>query len=153
MKAEIFSGWKEIANYLGRGVRTVQRYEREQRLPVHRLAGKSAGSVVATRTELDGWITAGPVRSDSIRKRWPFERTNRIAAEFLQIDSDVALTFSNIALETNDARKKTRTARTARRAYDTIMHLRKGIEMTDAEKDKLDANMRRLKTELHSLGA
>ena len=30
---EIFSGWKDIANYLGKGVRTIQRYERELGLP------------------------------------------------------------------------------------------------------------------------
>jgi hypothetical protein len=29
--------WKEIASYLGRGVRTVQRWECEEGLPVHRL--------------------------------------------------------------------------------------------------------------------
>ena len=33
--------WKEIAAYLGRGVRTVQRWEREEGLPVHRLAHES----------------------------------------------------------------------------------------------------------------
>jgi hypothetical protein len=31
---EILSGWKDIANHLGMGVRTVQRYERELGLPV-----------------------------------------------------------------------------------------------------------------------
>ena len=31
------NGWKEIAAFLGKGVRTVQRWEREQGLPVHRL--------------------------------------------------------------------------------------------------------------------
>lgn len=30
----LLSGWKEIANYLGKGVRTVQRYEYELLLPV-----------------------------------------------------------------------------------------------------------------------
>jgi hypothetical protein len=30
--------WKEIAAYLGRSIRTVQRWEREEGLPVHRLA-------------------------------------------------------------------------------------------------------------------
>ena len=54
-RLEIFSGWKEIANYLGKGVRTVQRYERRLGLPIHRLAGASAGSVIATKSELDGW--------------------------------------------------------------------------------------------------
>lgn len=61
-RLEIFSGWKEIANYLGNGVRTVQRYERELKLPVHRPAGKSYSAVIATKVELDAWIAASPVR-------------------------------------------------------------------------------------------
>ncbi|MBM4036764.1 MAG: DUF5050 domain-containing protein [Planctomycetes bacterium] len=49
--------WKEIAAHLGRGTRTVQRWEREQGMPVHRLrlAGQKQGSVYAYKTELDAW--------------------------------------------------------------------------------------------------
>jgi hypothetical protein len=43
-------------------VRTVQRYERELRLPVRRPAGKPRGSVVVTRAEIDAWIAASPIR-------------------------------------------------------------------------------------------
>lgn len=60
---QVLSGWKEIATYLGKGVRTVQRYERELGLPVRRPAGRSTGSVVATKAELDGWVMASPIRS------------------------------------------------------------------------------------------
>ena len=47
--------WKEIAAYLGRGIRTVQRWEREEGLPVHRLAHAERGSVFADPTELTEW--------------------------------------------------------------------------------------------------
>jgi Tol biopolymer transport system component len=47
--------WKEIATYLGRGVRTVQRWEREEGLPVHRLAHEKRGNVYARREELAAW--------------------------------------------------------------------------------------------------
>ena len=47
--------WKEIAAYLGRGVRTVQRWERDEGLPVHRLAHEKRGSVYAHREEVDAW--------------------------------------------------------------------------------------------------
>jgi len=59
---EIVSGWKEIANYMGKGVRTVQRYERLLGLPVRRPAGKPWGSVVATKAEIDAWVAASPIR-------------------------------------------------------------------------------------------
>ena len=58
---EILSGWKQIAHHLGKGVRTVQRYERELGLPIRRPAGKSGGSVIATAGELDAWVTASPI--------------------------------------------------------------------------------------------
>ena len=48
-------GWKAIAAYLGREVRTVQRWEREQKLPVHRLIHNSTGTVYADTGELDAW--------------------------------------------------------------------------------------------------
>lgn len=59
---EFLSGWKEIAAYLRKGVRTVQRYERHMGLPVRRPAGNAQGSVLATRAELDKWMSAQPLR-------------------------------------------------------------------------------------------
>jgi TolB-like protein/cytochrome c-type biogenesis protein CcmH/NrfG len=47
--------WKEIAAYLHRTARTVQRWERDQGLPVHRLQHKTRGSVYAYKQELDAW--------------------------------------------------------------------------------------------------
>jgi hypothetical protein len=60
---EILSGWKDIASHLGKGVRTVQRYERQLSLPVHRPNGGLHGAVIATKPELDAWVTASPVRA------------------------------------------------------------------------------------------
>jgi hypothetical protein len=56
MASTILSGWKDIANYMGKGVRTVQRYERELGLPVRRPAGRPKASVLITKAELDVWI-------------------------------------------------------------------------------------------------
>jgi Tol biopolymer transport system component len=47
--------WKEIAVYLGRGIRTVQRWEREEGLPVHRLVHEKRGTIYARREELAAW--------------------------------------------------------------------------------------------------
>jgi tetratricopeptide (TPR) repeat protein len=58
--------WKEIAAYLKRGVRTVQRWERVARLPVRRI-GPDRGAVYAFRSELDAWwlTQAADVRGES----------------------------------------------------------------------------------------
>jgi len=61
--ANILSSWKEIALYVGRSVRTVQRWEREIGLPVHRPNAKSEGVVVALPSELDAWVRAMPLNS------------------------------------------------------------------------------------------
>jgi TolB-like protein/Tfp pilus assembly protein PilF len=47
--------WGEIASYLRRDVRTVQRWERTLELPVRRLHVGKISSVYAYRTELDKW--------------------------------------------------------------------------------------------------
>src|ERR671925_1576362 len=49
------SSWKEIAAYMGKGVRTVQRWERQFGLPVRRPNAKSH-VLFAIPQELDGWV-------------------------------------------------------------------------------------------------
>ncbi len=46
--------WKEIANFLGRGQRTVKRWEAERGMPVHRVPG--GGVVFAYSEELSRWL-------------------------------------------------------------------------------------------------
>ena len=53
--ADRLDSWKEIASYLGRNVRTVQRWERFEGLPVHRHHHLKLGSIYAYRHELDAW--------------------------------------------------------------------------------------------------
>ena len=52
---EQLSSWKEIAAYLKCGVRTVQRWERLEGLPVHRHQHQKNGTVYAYKAELDAW--------------------------------------------------------------------------------------------------
>jgi Tol biopolymer transport system component len=47
--------WKEIASYLGRNERTVQRWEKAEALPIHRHQHAIRGSVYAYTSELDRW--------------------------------------------------------------------------------------------------
>jgi hypothetical protein len=51
--------WKEIAVYLGRDVTTVRRWEKGERLPVHRHVHHKLGSVYAYTTELDACGVTG----------------------------------------------------------------------------------------------
>jgi hypothetical protein len=56
----MLNSWKEIASYLGRGTRTVQRWEAELGLPVHRPHGKERGPVFAFKDALDEWSRCTP---------------------------------------------------------------------------------------------
>ena len=53
------NGWKEIATYLEKGVRTVQRWEKDVGLPVRRI-GTGGGEVVyALVEEIERWLESG----------------------------------------------------------------------------------------------
>ena len=53
---ERLDSWKAIAAYLQRDVTTVQRWEKRERMPVHRHLHDKLGSVYALRGELDAWV-------------------------------------------------------------------------------------------------
>ena len=61
--SRILNSWKEIASYLGRGVRTIQRYEEKLGLPVHRPAGRERSAVLAFADELELWLRITPIRN------------------------------------------------------------------------------------------
>ena len=49
------TGWKEIATFFGKGVRTVQRWEKDVDLPVHRINTGGGEGVYALVAELERW--------------------------------------------------------------------------------------------------
>jgi hypothetical protein len=52
--------WKDIADYLGRGLATVRRWEKTLGLPVRRLPGSRGSSVFAFTDEIDAWLKSTP---------------------------------------------------------------------------------------------
>jgi predicted DNA-binding transcriptional regulator AlpA len=66
--ARVLTSWKEIAEYLGKGVRTVQRWEIELGLPVRRPLGSGKHVIVALSAELEEWVRSGMVATDRPRK-------------------------------------------------------------------------------------
>jgi hypothetical protein len=72
---DLLTSWKEIASYLGRTPRTVQRWEKEFSLPVHRPAHKQSRLVIADTDELDTWAT----RHGDLKDSTP-EQENHLAA-------------------------------------------------------------------------
>jgi TolB-like protein/Flp pilus assembly protein TadD len=56
--------WKEIATFLRRDVRTVQRWEKKEGLPVYRHQHEKLGSVYAFRPELTAWFAGRQQSAD-----------------------------------------------------------------------------------------
>lgn len=54
-----FDSWKEIASHFQRDVRTAQRWEKEEGLPVHRKVHSKLSSIFAYEVELDAWWARG----------------------------------------------------------------------------------------------
>jgi hypothetical protein len=93
--------WKDIAKYLGKGVRTVQRWEQELDLPVRRPPKRESGIVVADSDELDAWVhsqckSGGRSELDALRKKvTELELENELLrAELKRVESTSALAQS-----------------------------------------------------------
>src|SRR5258708_29730614 len=86
--------WGEIAAYLRREIRTVQRWERSQGLPVRRLQIGKLGSVYPYRSELDKWY----------RERQPHPENGQGDVEEAlngQVAADVPLSYEGDKQEAN----------------------------------------------------
>ena len=75
--------WKEIAAYLKRDVRTVQRWEKREEMPVHRHLHDRMGSVYASRADLDAWmrtrnLPSGQENEDNVTPPGPPEKAARL---------------------------------------------------------------------------
>jgi hypothetical protein len=64
--------WKDIAHYLNRNVRTVQRWEMLEAMPVHRHCHDTGHSVYAYKQEIDAW------RSNRSQEKRPTVRVSSI---------------------------------------------------------------------------
>jgi len=70
--------WKEIADYLDREVRTVQRWEKTENLPVHRHEHQKKSTVYAYAIELDEWRKRRQPKDD-LEADIAFEREQKLS--------------------------------------------------------------------------
>ncbi|HEX3986077.1 MAG TPA: hypothetical protein VHX13_05635 [Acidobacteriaceae bacterium] len=52
----VLTSWKDIAQYMGKGVRTVQRWEQDFGLPIRRPLGFDKKAILARPADLDAWV-------------------------------------------------------------------------------------------------
>src|SRR5215467_5325276 len=105
-------GWGEIASYLRREIRTVQRWEKTLGLPIHRLSVGKQSSVYAYPSELD---------------RWYREREPKIKAEEIQHAENVASAIEAKSQETAVPAPVSPALQPARRSPDRRLFWLSGI--------------------------
>jgi hypothetical protein len=66
---QLLQAWKDIAAYMRRDVRTVQRWEKLLELPIHRLKDSRSGSVFAYKRELDAWREARALQFEACQAK------------------------------------------------------------------------------------
>lgn len=81
----VLTSWKEIATYLGKGVRTVQRWEQMFGLPVRRPTSESHKAILAFPEEIDAWARCG----DHSAKSEKSLEIERLRAEVEQLQREV----------------------------------------------------------------
>ena len=111
-------GWKQIAAYLNRDVRTVQRWERTEQLPVRRQMHRKLGNVLTFKDELDRWMdqrcslqskkagtTSLPAYELHLKgrhlfhqfRRKNFERAREVFARAIELDPEFAAAHAGFA--------------------------------------------------------
>lgn len=133
----ILNSWKEIATYLGRGVRTVQRWEAQLGLPIHRPAGKDHSAVLAFSSELDQWLDNRPVR-------YPANSVLEAAADGHSVQVQALLARAEVMLQKIEA--------LVVRADETQQKLSKALEAA-AEREKVQPEVRNTRSHRVEAGA
>lgn len=152
--SEFLNSWKEIAEYLNRGVRTAQRWERELGMPVRRPRGKARSAVLAVRSEIDRWLSSCPLPvQQKSRAPAPGSRTlDQLGREFLLTHIQAGLVHAEVGLMLgpDQAEKSRRILGNVHRAYETVLKFRSRID-EDASATELNAGLARLKVALDAL--
>ena len=132
---EVLCGWKEIARYLGKGVRTLQRYERDLSLPVRRLSGNRGGSVVATKSDLDNWLKLAPTVQESLN------RTTQTLQENLRLQIAQGLR-EQAQLRTQMTALQEELKMSVRKVHESISKLRHQLNETRRRQDSMASTIR-----------
>jgi TolB-like protein/Tfp pilus assembly protein PilF len=103
--------WKEIASYLKRDVSTVQRWEKNEHLPIRRHLHGKLGSVYAFTPEIDAWWVGRSVRLEPDARRLELLSDHRGNQDDARIDlrqlepiqpSIAVLAFANLSGDADD---------------------------------------------------
>jgi CheY-like chemotaxis protein len=122
-KPMILKGWKDIANYLRCGVRTVQRWERLG-MPVRRPAKHKHSAVVAITKDIDEWLKRpSPTSDDSVSSHATTGVTGSFRHRILLADDNESHLIALAARLADEAYD----VRTARDGFEALAVMRDGM--------------------------
>jgi len=88
--SDVLSSWKDVAAHLGKSVRTVQRWETELGLPIHRPDRRQQRIILAFPEELKRWMggkQAAAGKNGDERRRRLEENKQRLRAQLQRLQS------------------------------------------------------------------
>lgn len=77
---------------------------------------------------------------------------NRTGSDFLKVDLATALTFAENARSSEDAAKRRRNLKSARKAYDTVLKLAQKVTLSNGDAEEIKEKLGKLRSELIELG-
>lgn len=136
MDSGILSSWKEIAAYLKCSVRSVQRFEQEYALPVHRMRKGPRSPVFAFPSELNQWLATRPGRSygygaDSESSSWTHVDTPRLR-DALKAHAELIEVMKESLKE---LRSNANVSRVIKREWTALVCERKNFTVQDSMRD------------------
>ncbi len=87
--SKMLSSWKEIAHFFGKGVRTVQRWEKTLDLPIHRPPGAPSNVVLARTTDLEEWMHRGQATRAAVESSDDVEISPAVKEAITRLEREV----------------------------------------------------------------
>ena len=91
MDRRILDGWKEIAEYVGKSIRTIQRWEKENEFPIRRV--KSKRSVFAYPDEIDKWLSNKKEEKQEQQKQEREKKEEKVGIEKTDSENSNKINF------------------------------------------------------------
>ena len=141
---QCFTCWKEIATYLGKGVRTVQRWEQDLGLPIRRPNGQEhPNKIIALRSELDAWRASQwpRRRSGVVGVGCPLQRQQESNAlsekdrdalyDLFLAQSELMTNFITVVWNTAEESRRRSELTLAERVYRAMLRLKSSLKIED----------------------
>ena len=130
---KMLSSWKEIAHFFGKGVRTVQRWEKTLDLPIRRPPGAPSNVVLARTSDLEEWMHRSANRRDAEELQNLPATALRSAVEQVEAETSRLLRHSSQPLA---AEESDRTPMSVEEAVGRLHKVSEDLQMLQPEEVK-----------------